>query len=1101
MPSGDLAEKIIAHIRRNGPSKAIQIATGVGIERSSVNSLLYGELRGKVKQSRDYKWSLSEGGTSARKETLENVPNSYAKLFRYYLDCLSQDDDSGIEVFADSRYELDYVELEHWPLNGELVDAESEALRKLIGRQRREARKKALWLGYPVLIRQVRSRKGWEGAFLAPLFVWPQNPDAEGLAFLPEPTVNTRALEGLATKESLLEEAAWLAEQLGLDSREEVPADELAARLRDLRPEWSWKEPLDLNSLRRVGELRPATDTAIYNASVVVMADRSPFTLGLERELTDLQTVSDAAIKSSSLGVLLGSSGTTVDVSGPLLEPAPLNSEQRTAVRQALTAPLTVITGPPGTGKSQVVTSILVNASWRGRRVLFASKNNKAVDVVIERMNSLSPQPIMLRLGTRALQEELANQLSAILSAQVTEEERRSYATALKSLQSENLLLESTTKEITELIELRNRVDAFERGCEDARSLLPEQAFRKADQLSTTEAESDIESLKHAMRRCDRGRASFLDRLLWRFVRKSRHEQVDTAARSLQDSLQHLGLSLSAPSSPNGLLAAAIDRINAVRSAASYQTALTELEKKPQLGSIAREIALQNKRIAELSGEAWRTWALLLPDRLNPQDRAALGDYAGILRTIAKTDEEGGSVAAQVWRRYYDLASKTTKALPCWAVTSLSARGRVPFVPVEFDLVVIDEASQCDIASALPLLYRAKQAVVIGDPQQLRHISRLSTQRDQALMVKHDLLEAPGPSWGYRANGLYDLAASKAKSESIIALRDHHRSHADIINFSNEFFYRGKLRVATDYRRLKRPDGPALRWVNVRGGVTRPSNGGAINRAEAEVIVRELRTIAIEQRFSGEIGVVTPFRAQANLIEELVSADSSLAPVLASRNFISETAHKFQGDERDLIVFSPVVSDGMPKGAYGFLKAQGNIFNVGITRARGALIVVGDANACASGEVEYLCAFARYVEERSRSARESEDFPHETNGFDYPAVARPELVSEWERVFYSALMEAGYRPIPQFEVDHYLLDFALLRSNGRKLNIEIDGEKYHRDWDGEVIRKDQLRNLRLIEMGWDVLRLWVYEVRDNLPNCIMRVKRWAEEADSRPELI
>ena len=74
-------------------------------------------------------------------------------------------------------------------------------------------------------------------------------------------------------------------------------------------------------------------------------------------------------------------------------------------------------------------------------------------------------------------------------------------------------------------------------------------------------------------------------------------------------------------------------------------------------------------------------------------------------------------------------------------------------------------------------------------------------------MVKHDLLTAPGPSWGYRANGLYDLAASKAKSESVIALRDHHRSHADIINFSNEFFYRGKLRVATDYRRLKRPEG------------------------------------------------------------------------------------------------------------------------------------------------------------------------------------------------------------------------------------------------------------------------------------------------------
>lgn len=174
--------------------------------------------------------------------------------------------------------------------------------------------------------------------------------------------------------------------------------------------------------------------------------------------------------------------------------------------------------------------------------------------------------------------------------------------------------------------------------------------------------------------------------------------------------------------------------------------------------------------------------------------------------------------------------------------------------------------------------------------------------------------------------------------------------------------------------------------------------------------------------------------------------------------------------------------------------------NVGITRARGALIVVGDASTCASGEVEYLSAFTRYVAERSRSVGEHSVALPEISGKAYPSVARPELVSEWEKVFYPVIVEAGYRPIPQFAVDHYLLGFALLRPNGRKLNIEIDGEKYHKDWNGELIRKDRLRNLRLIEMGWDILRFWVYEVRDNLPGCIMRVKFWAEEADSLPGL-
>lgn len=1091
MPSNDLARKIVEYIQRNGPSKAIQIATALGVDRSVVNRELYGPLRGKVKQSRNYSWSLFEAGIPAQSETPESARNSYTSLFRYYLDCLSQDDDSGIEVFAESRYGLDYVELEQWPLEGGQLDSGSEELRTLVGRQHREARKKALWLGYPVLIRQVRSRNGWEGAFLAPLFVWPQDPDTDQLAFLAEPTVNTKALEGLTTRENLLEEAAWLAEELGLDFPEEVPIDELTARIRELRPEWSWKESPDPTSFRRIGELRSITDTGIYNSAVIVLADRSPFTLGLERDLTDLQTVNDASIKGSSLGVFLGDAGSATEITGPLLEPAPLNAEQRTAVRQALTEPLTVITGPPGTGKSQVVTSILVNAAWRGLRVLFASKNNKAVDVVMDRINSLSPQPIMLRLGTRSLQEELANQLTAILSARATDEERSRYATALMALQNENSFLESTGNQIHELIELRNEVDEFERACEDSRRLLPERVFREAGQFSIAEIEANTESLKRSIRRSDRSQASFFEKLAWKFLEDSRQKQLKTAVGTFLSSVKQLGIHSSTASPPDELVATGRDLVRAIKSAASYQTAL---------GDLAKQIAHQNKKVAELSGEVWQNWAFLLPDRLNERDRAALGDYAGILRTIARTDEEGGNIAAQVWRRYYDLASKTTKALPCWAVTSLSARGRVPFVAAEFDIVVIDEASQCDIASALPLLYRAKRAVVIGDPQQLRHISRLSSQRDQALMVKHSLLASPGPSWGYRANGLYDLAASKAKSDSIIVLRDHHRSHADIINFSNEFFYRGKLRVATDYRRLKRPEGPAVRWINVQGKVIKPSNGGAVNRTEAEAVVRELKRLAIEQRFSGEMGVVTPFRGQANPIEELIAADNALAPVLASRNFISETAHKFQGDERDLILFSPVVSSGMPQGAYGFLKSQGNIFNVGITRARGALIVVGDANACAFGEVEYLRAFVKYVTERSAPTKANSVWLPDENGFDYPPVARPELVSDWERVFYPALVKAGYRTIPQFDVDHYVLDFALLRPNGRKLNIEIDGEKYHRDWDGELIRKDQLRNLRLIEMGWDILRLWVYEVRDNLPGCIIRVKRWVEDADSLPEL-
>ena len=71
---------------------------------------------------------------------------------------------------------------------------------------------------------------------------------------------------------------------------------------------------------------------------------------------------------------------------------------------------------------------------------------------------------------------------------------------------------------------------------------------------------------------------------------------------------------------------------------------------------------------------------------------------------------------------------------------------------------------------------------------------------------------------------------------------------------------------------------------------------------------------------------------------------------------------------------------------------------------------------------------------------------------------RPAQVSDWERYFYQVLYRAGLRPIPQYEVEQYTLDFALFQGDA-KLNVEIDGERYHRSWDGELCRRDHANGL------------------------------------------
>jgi len=287
-----------------------------------------------------------------------------------------------------------------------------------------------------------------------------------------------------------------------------------------------------------------------------------------------------------------------------------------------------------------------------------------------------------------------------------------------------------------------------------------------------------------------------------------------------------------------------------------------------------------------------------------------------------------------------------------------------------------------------------------------------------------------------------------------------------------------------------------VQWEHVRGTTIRPESGSANNREEAEHVVQQVTRILGTPGFDGTIGVVTPFRGQANLINELLSRQEISSSKVSGTELLVDTVHKFQGDERDVIIFSPVVSRDAADSALRFLELNTHLFNVAITRARSHLIFVGDrilADKLASGHV--LRQFSHYLNDLEDMADAEIDPMEEVpETAVYPTVARPELVSDWEREFYVRLRSADIKPLPQYPVDQYLLDFALFDSD-RKLAIEVDGESFHRDWDGELVVRDRLRTMRLSELGWDVMRFWVYEIRDYHDDCVRRVKDWLEAED------
>ena len=1112
--TGSLEEKLIHLLIKNPGLKSNEIASFLKVERREVNRLLAYDLAERVLQDSSYRWRLrgKQSESFADSEPNPKSNNEVARLSRYFLECIGHDSDEGVSAFASSsRGDTEYCEVPRIPMLGGDGDWwNTPGVMRVVNKVKADRNNLQAWFGYPVRLREHRTAK-WRGFFVEPVFLWPieipDNPREPVRLLDDQPQPNFSVLRSMAMGDAtaLVDEAARLDENLGhnnpLEDRPE--ADELIERLVNVRPDWDWQERIDPYELSKGKPLSELNASGIFNRAIVIPGKRSPYTQGLEAELKKISELDEVALEGTALGSYLygGQTEATVSDSHPLIEVVPMNLEQREAVHSALVAPLTVVTGPPGTGKSQVVTNLLVNAAWRGMKVLFASKNNKAVDVVESRVNGLGNRPVLLRLGSKEYQAKLSSYLTAMLSGQVGEDERLTYEEGLSRHRDMIERLFNIDSMQHKTLEARNLVDRVETSVEAHRTLLGEARFNALDEKLLSAVPTDLSDLFIAIDALDPDKKGFIGKLGLMLARSSRQKALADLVSAVSPVAEHLGLVFGGSTDGQRLhelqewAAGLRKRLEAAGEVRAYQKALDTLRSSPSFEQLASERMEATNLVAENSSKLWRDWVQLAPTRLTPAQRKDMADYAALLQVI--TGPEGDNINPAIRSRARTLQAKVSASFSCWAVTSLSARGKVPFEPGHFDLIVIDEASQCDIASALPLLYRAKRAVIIGDPMQLRHISAVGRGKDADLLHKHGLVETRA-GWMYSVNSLYDLSAGVAQATQIINLRDHHRSHGDIIEFSNKFFYNGRLRVATRYTSLRRPPSqePGVIWQDVKGITIRPASGGAENHIEAQAVVDAIYDLLVTRDFQGSVGVVTPFRAQAQLIRDIVSKHSGLAESVIRCNLLVDTVHKFQGDERDVMFFSPVVSQGKHDGALGFLRSNGNLFNVAITRARGILHVVGDRETASSCGVDYLEAFAAYVARLSdHQSRQYQPVQQETS-FDsnYPTVANPERVSDWERLFYRALYDAGVRSLPQYRVEQYDLDFAVIVGQ-RRLNIEVDGERYHRSWTGELCLRDQLRNQRLIELGWEVKRFWVYEIRDRLPECVAFVRDWSNKTN------
>lgn len=676
-----------------------------------------------------------------------------------------------------------------------------------------------------------------------------------------------------------------------------------------------------------------------------------------------------------------------------------LDKYQRQAVAEALNAKVSVITGPPGTGKTQVIQNILANALLKGKSVLVASKNNKAVDNVKDRFDKIDNTGYFIRFGAKQYfanhtLPELNKLLNEIgnMSGDTSHFNKLSsdYETNVKSIADSKKLLR-TLDELRKLVpELQKKKSDKESELNDIeqkhKSLVANKEAAEKDiapllSLSETKLNdilSEVRSQKNVISAKFDGPFGFWYN--WFYKKKYAMLLLNSIERFPYALKAHISTKNSSTDISD--FHTADDMISYCITVSNEASRILNLKKEieqenrrynaekqkkeEELKLVATELSNKQNEFDSLSSreelirssiESCRIW---IEEHGKQLLSAYIHHYKLTERAVGKANAYKQYIPENIpWQDapYSDFVSTTHEFIGAFrlcAVTSLSAKNAFPLSTELFDMVIIDEASQCDIASAIPLIMRARQLVVIGDPNQLRHITTVKTAEENEIR-KHLNLDnrqylqyVEKSLWDYCEGLLGKVTDGMSKA---LMLHAHYRCFPNIIQYSNEAFYGHQLDIKTNVKKLKaNPQGIVL--VDVRG--KQVSDSTNVNEDEAKKAI-EIATRTASQYPDATIGIVTPFKHQAERI-------NSLIPAQFADQIDANTVHKYQGDEKDIMVYSLVVTDNSPNSKIRWIDfSVPNLVNVAVTRAKSTLYVVCN--------VDYIKSHSRETDPLGRLVR------------------------------------------------------------------------------------------------------------------------------------
>lgn len=411
--------------------------------------------------------------------------------------------------------------------------------------------------------------------------------------------------------------------------------------------------------------------------------------------------------------------------------------------------------------------------------------------------------------------------------------------------------------------------------------------------------------------------------------------------------------------------------------------------------------------------------------------------------------------------------------IPVWIMELDDASRIIPLQAAMFDYVILDEASQCNVAYTLPVMFRAKKVLFVGDSEQMRDTTvmfksnRAFDDLARRYNISDDLqIKATGTS----VQSVLEIA--KFRGFTFIPLRYHYRSPSELIGFSNKYFYKPKDQqlIALNNNYLTYKDTNRIMLIHKIKSDFSEEISDKVNIAEARAILAFFEELKNDPLYSDKsVGILTFFNHQATYLRNLFRENGYDED---KDNYKVSIIEGIQGDEKDIVLYSFVIRDEKQKNKYipltgekGDIRADINNGRVNVAFSRAKLQVHCFVSIDEMPEGIWLKKYLQYVDEFG----EVDFYSKEIKPFD----------SYFEKEFYGYLknnFKKSYIIQNQVESCGFKIDFVITNTkSGKKLAIECDGPTHFKDEIDEAygiyVESDEERQAVLEAAGWIFYRI------------------------------